>query len=57
MVVKRGKKYWVIHAHAQKAGSATDKPKGSVIKCFSTNQQAQSMHSAILASQAKRKNR
>jgi len=52
-VVKRGNKWCVIHAHPQKTGSKTDKPLGSVIKCFPTKQQAVKMHTAIVISQAR----
>lgn len=57
MVVKRGDKWCVVHAHPQKPGSKTDKPPGTVIKCFDTKQDAKAMHRAILISQAKRKNK
>jgi hypothetical protein len=44
-------KYCVIHGHAQKSGSKIDKPKGSVIKCFDTLEEARKMHRAIVISQ------
>ena len=50
-VVKRGKKWCVVHGHPKKKGSKTDKPKGSVIKCFSSRKKAMSMHYAIRMSQ------
>lgn len=55
MVVKRGNQWCVIHSHEQKPGSKTDKPAGSIIKCFDTKIEAEAMHKAILASQAKNK--
>ena len=55
MVVKRGNKYCVVHGHPQKAGSKIDKPEGTVIKCFSTKEEAEAMHKAILVSQSKKK--
>ena len=53
MVVKRGNKWCVVHAHPQKKGSKTDKPEGTVIKCFGTKAEADRMHRAILANQNK----
>lgn len=66
MVVKKGNKWCVVHGHPQKEGSKTDKPVGSVIKCFPfeegneesekrAKEQALKMHRAILISQQKRK--
>jgi len=55
MIEKRGKKWCVVHGHAQKQGSKTDKPKGSVIKCFDTRAEALAMHRAIEASKARAK--
>lgn len=60
MVVKKGNKWCVVHGHPQKKGSKIDKPKGSVIKCYSFNPKvkgseaqakakANKMHSAIIA--------
>jgi len=46
-----GKGYCVLHAHPQKPGSKTDKPEGSIIKCFKTKKEADEMHVAILISQ------
>lgn len=53
-VVKRGDSWCVIHGHPQKPGSKTDKPIGSVIKCFPTREQAEAMHKAIIISQIKK---
>jgi len=58
-VEQRGGAFCVVHAHAKKEGSSTDKVKGSVIKCFSiaefgeaeARQKAWAMHSAIAHSQ------
>jgi len=50
----------VLHGHAQKAGSKTDKPKGSVIKCYYFGkdgdrelciEKANQMHYAIMQSE------
>jgi hypothetical protein len=54
MVVSRGGKFCVVHGHAKKPGSKTDKPAGSVIKCFDKKADAMAMHKAILISDAKR---
>lgn len=51
MIEKRGDKWCVLHGHPQKEGSKTDKPIGSVIKCFPTEKQAIAMHQAIIISQ------
>ena len=51
-VVKRGGKWCVVHGHAQKKGSKRDKPKGSVIKCFSSKAKAEAMHRAIAINQS-----
>ena len=48
-VEKRGDKWCVVHGHPQKAGSKTDKPEGTVIKCFDTKAEADAMHRAIMA--------
>jgi len=53
MVVRRGDKWCVIHAHPKKAGSKTDKPEGSVIKCFRSKKDAIKMHQAILFSEGR----
>lgn len=53
MVEKIGNSYCVVHGHAQKPGSKTDKPKGTVIKCFNTKAEAEAMHKAIIISQVK----
>lgn len=50
-VEKRGNKYCVVHGHAQKPGSKTDKPPGSIIKCFDNPEDAYKMHHAIVKSQ------
>lgn len=50
-VVKRGSEWCVVHGHEPK--SAKDKPKGSVIKCFPTEEKALAMHRAIMASKSK----
>ena len=55
MVVKRGNQYCVVHAHKQKPGSKTDKPPGTIIKCFNTRAEADRMHRAILANENKGK--
>ena len=51
MVVKRGSQWCVVHGHPQKPGSKTDKPEGTVIKCFPTKAQADAMHRAIMANE------
>jgi len=51
-VEKRGDRWCVVHGHPKKAGSKTDKPEGSIIKCFSgpdAKSRAQAMHKAIMA--------
>lgn len=57
-VVKRDGKWCVIHGHPQKQGSKTDKPEGSIIKCFPGTEegkkQAEAMHKAIVISKIKR---
>jgi len=55
MVVKRGEEWCVVHGHPQKPGSKTDKPEGSIIKCFPTKEQADAMHKAIIISQIQNK--
>lgn len=55
MVIKRGNKWCVVHGSPQKAGSKTDKPKGSVIKCFDTKAEADAMHRAIIISKKERR--
>lgn len=45
----------VVHGHAKKKGSKTDKPKGTAIKCFKTRKEALAMHAAIMAGKAERK--
>ena len=62
MVVKRGDSWCVVHGPPQKPGSKTDKPIGSVIKCYSIKEygeegarkRAEAMHKAIVISQSKR---
>ena len=62
MIAKRENKWCVFHGHPQKPGSKRDKPKGSIIKCYSFNpkikgaekkakNRATKMHQAILISQ------
>lgn len=53
-VVQRGSQWCVVHGHPKKAGSKTDKPKGSVIKCFASRARAMAMHTAIRLSQLRR---
>lgn len=55
MIEKRNGKYCVVHGHPKKPGSKTDKPEGSVIKCFDTLAEAEKMHKAIIISQQKQK--
>ena len=55
MIRKRGNKWCVLHGHPKKAGSKTDKPPGTIIKCFKTKAEAQAMHRAILMSQARKR--
>jgi len=43
-VEKRGNKWCVVHGHPKKPGSKTDKPEGSIIKCFPTKAEADAMH-------------
>ena len=49
----------MAHAHPRKKGSKTDKPIGTVIKCFpgtsAGRKRANAMHQAILILQSKRK--
>jgi len=54
-VKKRGSKYCVVHGHAKKKGSKTDKPKGSTIACHDTKKEALAQHRAIMASKKKKK--
>lgn len=50
MAIKKvGDDWAVIHAHARKKGSKTDKPKGTIIKKFDTKEKALAMHRAIMA--------
>jgi hypothetical protein len=52
----------VVHGHAQKPGSPTDKPKGATIKSYSfakygkaeAIQKAHAMHYAIMMSEKRR---
>lgn len=64
MVIKKGNRWCVVHGHPRKTGSKTDKPKGSVIKCYRfepgnaeseklAKRKAIKMHQAILISQQK----
>lgn len=62
-VEKRGQYWCTVHGHAKKPGSKTDKPKGSIIKCYSiakygdagAKRRALDQHKAIAISQAKQK--
>jgi len=62
MVEKRGNAWCTVHSHPQKSGSTTDKPKGSIIKCYEftpgdmasearAHRKAQKMHIAIRISE------
>jgi hypothetical protein len=59
MIEKRGDYWVVIHGHAEKKGSKTDKPKGSAIHSYSIKkygnrgayEKAKAMHYAIVMSQ------
>lgn len=55
MVKKQNGKWCVLHGHPMKKGSKTDKPIGSVIKCFPGTPygkaKAEAMHRAILISE------
>lgn len=59
MVKVYGDRACVLHGHPKKEGSKTDKPAGSVIKCFSFSEhgkdeaikKAYAMHSAIVNSE------
>ena len=64
MIAKRGNQWCVLHGHTQKKNSKTDKPAGSVIKCYpfnpnvkgseaSAKDKATKMHRAILISESK----
>ena len=55
MVEKHGNRWCVVHGHPKKPGSKTDKPKGTIIKCFDTKAEAEAMHTAILLSQMRSK--
>ena len=55
MIVKRGKKWCVAHGSPKKPGSKTDKPKGTIIKCFDTKAEAEAMHRAIMANKKGKK--
>ena len=62
-VEKRGAYWCTVHGSPQKPGSPTDKPKGSIIKCWSiekygdegAKERALKQHQAIAISQAKAK--
>lgn len=54
MIKKVGKKWAVVHGHAKKKGSKTDKPKETVIAKFTTKKAALQMHRAIIISQKRR---
>ena len=62
MIEKRGNRWCVVHGHPKKKGSKTDKPKGSIIKCYSftpgnkvsetrAHNKAKAHHAAIVISQ------
>jgi hypothetical protein len=53
MVVRRGSKWCVVHAHPKKPGSTTDRAPGTIIHCFPTRAQAERMHQAIGISEAR----
>lgn len=64
MIKKIGNQWCVVHAHAQKSGSATDKPAGTPIACFPFKEgnkqsenvakmKAQGLHYAIVSKQKK----
>lgn len=57
-VVKKGDKWCVIHGHPKKPDSKTDKPAGSIIKCFpgtpEGKRKADAMHAAIIISKIRR---
>lgn len=59
MVRKVNGKWCVLHGHPMKPGSKTDKPIGSIIKCFPGTEEgkekALAMHAAIIISQARAK--
>lgn len=55
MVKKINGQYCVVHGHPRKKGSKTDKPMGSVIKCFNNARDAFAMHYAIVMSQKRNK--
>lgn len=54
-VVKKGERWCVVHGSPQKEDSKTDKPEGSIIKCFKTKEEADAMHKAITISKIKGK--
>jgi len=62
MVVKRGDFWCVVHGSQQKAGSKTDQPIGTTIKCYSikkygnagARELAYDMHYAIQKSKEER---
>jgi len=56
MVVQRGTKWCVVHAHPKVPGSTADRAPGTPIKCYSgpdAKRRAEAMHRAIQISQAK----
>lgn len=61
MVKQKGRCVCVVHGHAKKKGSKTDKAKGANIKCYCGKsmkdnwRKARAMHYAITRSQARRK--
>lgn len=54
MIKKVGKKWAVVHGHAKKKGSKTDKPMGTVMATFTTKKAALRMHRAIIISKKRR---
>ena len=62
MVKKKGDRWCVVHGHPKKTGSKSDKPKGTIIKCYPfdpkvkssearAKKKASAMHRAILLRQ------
>jgi hypothetical protein len=57
VIIKRGNRWCVAHGHDQKKDSETDRPKGAIIKCFNTKEEAIKMHVAIMLSEKKERKR
>ena len=66
MVEKRGNAWCVVHGHPKKKDSKTDKPKGTIIKCYyfdptlkgseaRAKKKANKMHRAIMLSKQLKK--